>query len=196
MGAALRFGGGGLIVPRILSGHGRGRHLAGPKDRRVRPTGARVRQSLFDILAPRLSGARFLDLCAGSGAMGLEALSRGAAHATFVDRAVGSQKLILRNLAALGTAGQATVLKAEAVSALGALRRSGQLFDIVYFDPPYESDVYEPALEGLAAVLAPGGVVIAEHFHKRPLPETIGALSRSRQTRAGDHVLTFYELRS
>lgn len=182
-------------MPRILSGQARGRRVAGPRGGDVRPTGARVRQSLFDIVSTRIDGARLLDLCAGTGAVGLEALSRGASRVVFVDRASGAVGLVQRNLEAMGAVpSRARVLKQDALLALEGLGRSGEAFDIVFFDPPYESDVYEPALErmGTGRLLAEGGVVIAEHFHKRVLPETIGALCRIRQVRVGDHVLSFY----
>lgn len=182
-------------MPRILSGKTRGRRLAGPRGGDVRPTGARVRQSLFDILSARIDGARLLDLCAGTGAVGLEALSRGASRVVFVDRAQGAVGLVQRNLQAMGVApSRAWVLRQDALLALKGLGRSGEAFDIVFFDPPYESGVYEPALEsmGEGRLLAEGSVVIAEHFHKRALPETIGALVRTRQVKVGDHVLSFY----
>ena len=163
----------------------------------MRPTGARVRQSLFDILAPRLTGAAFLDLCAGSGAVGLEALSRGAARAVFVDKARSAAALVEKNLRLSGaTSPRGTVILADALAALKTLARKGERFDIVFFDPPYESPLYEAVLEraGRGELLAAGGLLIAEHFHKRALPETIGGLARTRQVKVSDHVLSFYEV--
>jgi 16S rRNA (guanine(966)-N(2))-methyltransferase RsmD len=182
-------------MSRIIGGHGKGRRLSAPGGQATRPTGARVRQTLFDILAPRLPGCRFLDALAGSGAVGLEALSRGAARVVLVDRSGAAVSAIRENLALLKCApGQAQVLRQEALVALAALGDSGVRFDVIYLDPPYASELYEPLLEavGRFGLLAPGGLVVAEHFHKRALPETMGRLHRSREVRVGDHRLSFY----
>jgi 16S rRNA (guanine(966)-N(2))-methyltransferase RsmD len=184
-------------MTRIIAGGGKGRRLKAPKGLETRPTGARVRQTLFDILAPRLPGCRFLDAFAGSGAIGLEALSRGAQLAVLVDSgasAIASIRENSRVLAPLG--GEVLTFRQDARVALPALAAQGRRFDIVYLDPPYDSDLYERALEAIdkSDLLAEGGVVVAEHFHKRVLPETIGRLLRRRSVRVGDHVLGFYEM--
>ncbi|HEY7411384.1 MAG TPA: 16S rRNA (guanine(966)-N(2))-methyltransferase RsmD [Vicinamibacteria bacterium] len=181
-------------MTRIIGGQGKGRRLTAPRGDRTRPTGARLRQSLFDILAPRLPGCRFLDLCAGSGAVGLEALSRGAAHVTLVDEDAAAVASIRANAAVLqGAGGETRVLRQEARAALAGLRASGDRFDVIFVDPPYDSPQYEVVIEAADAVMAEGGVVVAEHFHKRDLPETIGRLSRTRGARIGDHRLSFYQ---
>ena len=182
-------------MSRIIGGHGKGRRLSAPGGQATRPTGARVRQTLFDILAPRVPGCRFLDALAGSGAVGLEALSRGAARVVLVDQSGAAVAAMRENLALLkGAPGQAQVLRQEALVALAALGDSGVRFDVIYLDPPYASELYEPLLEavGRFGLLAPGGLVVAEHFHKRALPETMGRLHRSREVRVGDHRLSFY----
>lgn len=182
-------------MTRIIGGQGKGRRLATPRGDATRPTAARVRQTLFDILAPELRGCRFLDACAGSGAVGLEALSRGAARVVFVDTSAAALESLRANLAALRAAGgEAQVLRQDARTALRALDEAGLCFDIVYLDPPYDSALYEALLEelGRSSLLEPGGLVVAEHFHKRALPETIGLLLRTRQVRVGDHRLSFY----
>jgi 16S rRNA G966 N2-methylase RsmD len=150
-------------MSRIIGGAGKGRRLKTAGGDSTRPTGARVRQSLFDILAPLIPGCRFLDAFAGNGGVGLEALSRGAAKVVLVDKAAAAVEAAKENARAL--------------------------------DPPYAGDLYEPLLArlGEGPLLAEGGVVVAEHFHKRPLPETIGALTRTRQKRVGDHCLSFYQ---
>jgi 16S rRNA (guanine(966)-N(2))-methyltransferase RsmD len=181
-------------VSRIIGGAGKGRRLKTAAGDATRPTGARVRQTLFDILAPRVPGCRFLDAFAGSGGVGLEALSRGASRVVLVDhdaRAVAAARENARALARSG--GEVQVFRQDATLAIQALADEGREFDLVYLDPPYASELYEPllALAG-ARLLAPGGVVVAEHFHKRALPERIGALSRTRQKRVGDHCLSFY----
>jgi len=181
-------------VSRIIGGAGKGRRLKTAAGDATRPTGARVRQSLFDILAPRIRECRFLDAFAGNGGVGLEALSRGALRVVLVDRsaaAVGAARENARALAHAG--GEVQVFRQEAHIALAALADEGRQFDVVFLDPPYASDLYEPLLElSGERLLAAGGVVVAEHFHKRSLPERIGALIRTRQKRVGDHCLSFY----
>ena len=180
-------------MARIIGGSGKGRRLQAPKGDVTRPSAARLRQSLFDMLAPRLPGCRFLDLFAGSGAVGLEALSRGAAHVTLVDASAAAVDSIRRNLASLAAAGGDTrVLRQDARAALIGLAAAGEPFDVVYVDPPYDSDLYLPVLEATAAVLRADGVVVAEHFKKRELPERIGRLLRTRVAQTGDHRLSFY----
>ncbi len=182
-------------MARIIAGRSRGRRLKAPKGREVRPTGARVRQTLFDVLAPRLAGCRFLDAFAGSGAVGLEALSRGAARSVLVETSGTAVRAIQENARALGNAvGELRVFRQDARVALPALAEHGERFDVIYLDPPYDADLYEPVIaqadgEGL---LAEGGVLVAEHFHKRALPERIGRLFRTREIRIGDHRLSFY----
>jgi 16S rRNA (guanine(966)-N(2))-methyltransferase RsmD len=181
-------------VSRIIGGAGKGRRLKTAAGDATRPTGARVRQSLFDILAPRIPGCRFLDAFAGNGGVGLEALSRGAARVVLVDRSAAALEAARENARLLAQAGgEVQVFRQEAGTALAALAAEGRQFDVVYLDPPYASDLYEPLL-GLSGerLLAAGGVVVAEHFHKRALPERIGALVRTRQKRVGDHCLSFY----
>ena len=183
-------------MARIIAGAGKGRRLRTAGGDATRPTGARVRQSLFDILAPVIPGCRFLDAFAGNGGVGLEALSRGAARVVLVDRSVGAVEAAQANARALAAAGgEVQVFRQEARTALGALGDQGQRFDVVYLDPPYDSDLYEPLLAELgdeSSTLADDGVVVAEHFHKRALPERIGALERTRLKRVGDHCLSFY----
>jgi len=182
-------------MSRIIGGAGKGRRLKTAAGDSTRPTGARVRQVLFDILAPVVPGCRFLDAFAGSGGVGLEALSRGAATVVLVDHGAAAVEAAKANARALARAGgEVQVFRQDARTAMGALGDQGMRFDIVYLDPPYASDLYEPllALLGEGPLLAEGGVVVAEHFHKRSLPERIGALVRTRAKRVGDHVLSFY----
>jgi 16S rRNA (guanine(966)-N(2))-methyltransferase RsmD len=181
-------------MSRLIGGQGRGRRLKSPPGDHTRPTGARVRQTLFDILAPEVPGARFLDLCAGGGGVGLEALSRGARRVVLIDRSAGAVEAIRANAAALqGLGGEVQVFRQEALAAATGLAATGQRFDVVFLDPPYESDLYEPLLEAAGqSLLDEEGVAVAEHFHKRVLPERIGRLVRRRSVRIGDHRLTFY----
>lgn len=182
-------------MSRIIGGQSRGRRLRSPKGLETRPTGDRVKQTLFDILAPMVPGCRFLDAFAGNGGVGLEALSRGASRVALVDQSAAAVDAIRENLELLaGAGGDVRVYRQDARIALAALADPGVRFDVVYLDPPYASDLYEPLLEqvGTTGLLEEGGVVVAEHFHKRVLPETIGGLTRWRSVRVGDHRLTFY----
>jgi 16S rRNA (guanine966-N2)-methyltransferase len=157
-----------------------------------------VRQTLFDILAPRIRGARFLDVFAGGGGVGLEALSRGAAQVVLVDSSGPAVEVLRHNARALSDGGgEVQIFRQDARTALGALADRGRRFDIVYLDPPYASELYEGVLDdlGRAGILADNGFVVAEHFHKRALPETIGGLERTRTVRVGDHCLSFYRRR-
>lgn len=182
-------------MSRIIGGAGKGRRLRTAAGDSIRPTAARVRQSLFDILAPLIPGCRFLDAFAGNGGVGLEALSRGAAKVVLVDRDAAAVHVAKENARALAHAGgEVQVFRQDARTAMAALADEGLRFDVVYLDPPYASDLYEPLLSllGEGPLLAEGGVVAAEHFHKRLLPERIGGLVRTRQRRVGDHWLSFY----
>lgn len=182
-------------MTRIIAGTAKGRRLHTPSGALTRPTGARVRQALFDILAPRLPGCRFLDACAGSGGIGLEALSRGAARVVFVDNDAAAVRVLRDNARLLAAAGgEVEVLRQDVRLALQALGESGRRFDVIYLDPPYGGGLYEELIRAAEAsrLLADDGVLVAEHFKKRALPETSGRLSRTRSARVGDHVLSFY----
>jgi len=127
--------------------------------------------------------------------VGLEALSRGAAAVVLVDSAAPAVTAIRANAAALARAGgDVRIVRQDARVALAAFADAGERFDVIYLDPPYDSDLYEAALEqaGRKGLLAEQGVLVAEHFHKRALPERIGGLARTREVRVGDHRLSFY----
>jgi 16S rRNA (guanine(966)-N(2))-methyltransferase RsmD len=186
-----------VISLRIISGKFRGRRLKSPPSLGTRPTSDRLRETLFNILAPRISGARFLDLCAGSGAVGIEALSRGAAHATFVDKSRKMYALIEDNLQALKIDDREfEVISSEAARFLGRFEEKGsQPFDIVFFDPPYAAD-YETVLnyvgENAATLLGEDGVMVVEHEKRRDLASVFVALERYRLLKQGDSRLSFY----
>ncbi len=163
----------------------------------VRPTSDRLRESLFNVIAPRIEGARFLDLCAGSGAVGIEALSRGAAHVTFVDRSRKMCGLIESNLDLCGVPeDQTEVVLSEAGEFLRrANARHAQEWDIAFFDPPYATD-YRPvhATFGAGSLLrAAGGLLVVEHHHKNELKDAVGRIRRWRILKQGDSCLSFYE---
>jgi 16S rRNA (guanine(966)-N(2))-methyltransferase RsmD len=183
---------------RIIAGKYRGRRLKSPPSLKTRPTSDRLRETLFNILAPWIAGARFLDLCAGSGAVGIEALSRGAAHITFVDQSRRMCALIEANLDELGVdEDEGEVVCVEASSFLRRrAKKEMDSFDLIFFDPPYESD-YETVLERLGlrdgALLASEAVVVVEHHKKRELKQEFGSLHSCRVLRQGDSCLSFYE---
>ena len=182
---------------RIIAGKYRGRKLKSPPSLQTRPTSDRLRETLFNILAPRVKGARVLDLCAGSGAVGIEALSRGAAHATFVDQSRRMCALIETNLEELGVDDdEREVVSSEVLAFLRRrAKRESPSFDIVFFDPPYASD-YEAVLDSLGenkgCLLAEDGLVIVEHHKKKELKEEFGSLHRYRSLKQGDSCLSFY----
>jgi 16S rRNA (guanine966-N2)-methyltransferase len=161
----------------------------------TRPLSDRVKQTLFGILEPDLPGANFLDLYAGSGAGGIEALSRGAAHATFVEHHPGAVATIRRNLDRTGLAGseRASVVRADALMWLHEAEAGGEAYEIVLVDPPYDdTQALTGALAMLAPVLRPGARVVAKHFWRSPPPATVGLLASERERRFGDTALTFY----
>jgi len=180
---------------RIIAGKYRGRKLRTPTSLQTRPTSDRLRETLFNILAPRIEGARFLDLCAGTGAVGLEALSRGAAHVTFVDQSRKMSALIKDNCDSLKIDDKAITLVTAGASDFSRrqAKTSNQLFDIVFFDPPYAMDysILNHA-DGPGMLLADEGLLIVEHYKKNELPAEFGDLRRFRQVRQGDSVLSFY----
>jgi 16S rRNA (guanine966-N2)-methyltransferase len=179
---------------RIIAGEFKGRRLETPRGFRTRPTADQVRIALMDTLAPRLAGARMLDLFCGAGGVGLEALSRGAAHVTFVERDRAALDALRRNVAALGVAARVDVLTLAVERALGRLAGAGAAFDLVFLDPPYGSDAVAATLELLAtgAVTTPAALVVAQHPTKRPPPSERGRLRAYRTRRFGETTLTFF----
>lgn len=180
---------------RVIAGGSRGRRLRAPCGHATRPTAARVRESLFSRLGARLDfkGLGVLDLFAGSGALGIEALSRGAARAVFVDRARAAGAAIRRNLAALELGGRALVIGAEVDQALGKLARRGERFDLVLMDPPYGAGACEPVLRRLVDLdlLAAGAHVGVEMSRREAPPRQIG-LARVSVATLGDHTIALY----
>lgn len=191
---------------RIIAGTFRSRSLVAPPGLSTRPSSDRLRETLFNVLAPRIEGSIFLDLYAGSGAVGLEAISRGAARATFVERAPAALKILNANVEGLGIRSGVRV-HAKSVSAF--LRSAAgsapkpetnlkpEEYEVVFLDPPYgaaEEYAVTLGLLGGAAqgILAPGAVVIAEHRRKQQLDEQYGKLKRTRLLEQGDAALSFY----
>ncbi len=179
---------------RVIAGEWKGRKLSTPAGRRTRPTADRVRTALMDTLGPWLPGARFLDLFAGAVGVGIEALSRGAAEAVFVEADPITLASLRENLTRLGVEGRGRVRRREVPEAIEAFKRAGARFRLVFLDPPYGYGLAEETLECLAdgALLERHGVVIAQHLTKEPLPERVGSLVRWRTRRFGETTLTFF----
>lgn len=176
---------------RIIAGTLKGRRLVTPTWAGLRPTADKLRETLFNVLAPRMAGARVLDGFAGTGALGIEALSRGAAHVTFVEQQRRASALVEENLRRCGIADGYAIIRRPFEAALRALPPSSR-FDVILLDPPY--DLADPAsvLAVGGARLTPGGVLVLEHAARRPPPEAAGEISRVRQIRSGDSVLSVY----
>jgi 16S rRNA (guanine966-N2)-methyltransferase len=180
---------------RIIAGKYRGRRLKSPSSSQTRPTSDRLRETLFNVLAPRVEGSRFLDLCAGTGAVGIEALSRGAAHVTFVDKSKKTCALIKANADGLEIdASKLEIVTAEAAAYLRR-REIKSPFDIIFFDPPYDAD-YQSVLTFIGKqtkqLMFEEGVLIVEHFSKQNFAETLGQLTAYRTLKQGDSSLSFY----
>jgi 16S rRNA (guanine966-N2)-methyltransferase len=181
---------------RVIAGSAKGRRLATLRTLALRPTPDRVREALFNILGARIDGAAVLDLFAGSGAIGLEALSRGARLTCFVEAHAPACHLIENNLRLCGLRAQGSVLCRDVLDALPALKGRGQAFEMIFLDPPYRTSLVEDALHQLGdgRLLTAHGQVIAEHFFKRVLLEGYGRLRRVRVARFGDVALSFYRV--
>lgn len=175
---------------RIIAGRYKGRRLATPKWPGLRPTSDKLRETLFNILAPRLDGARVLDGFAGTGALGIEALSRGAVHVTFADRDRRAIALTTENLRRCGITGGYAMMRGgiEAIAQPAPYR----LFDLILLDPPYDHADLEATVESVGRTLADGGVLVLEHARRRSAPDAAGELIRTRDVVSGDSALAFY----
>lgn len=175
---------------RVIAGRFKGRTLLTPTWEGIRPTSDRLRETLFNVLAADVPGARVLDVYAGTGAVGLEASSRGAASVTFVEQDRRAVALIRQNLARCAGAEGCAIVARDAAEAL----RSGRFgpFDIVFLDPPYATPAREAALELAATHVADDGVLVFEHASRQRPPARAGRLALTRTLRQGDSALAFY----
>ena len=179
---------------RVIGGHDRGRRLQAPRGLRTRPTADRVRVTLFDVLGPAVVGARVLDLFAGTGAVGIEALSRGAARVVLVERDQSALRALRGNLAALGASrATARVLAGDVLHLLPILGAEEGPFDLVFIDPPYATSLAARTLEALAAarVCHDGSEVVVQHSTRTVLPAVPGLVTHRRPRRFSDTALTF-----
>jgi len=181
---------------RVIAGTLKGRKLDTPTWEGIRPTSDKLRETLFNVVAQRVPGARVLDGYAGTGAIGIEALSRGASHVTFVDDDVRSVKLVERNLARCGVSDRYVIIRArlggETPAQLPGLPTGS--FDLAVLDPPYDEQQLTASIAAIEPLVAPGGLLVLEHARKRSSPESAGKLSRTRVLNSGDSALSFYEL--
>ena len=187
---------------RIIAGKFRSRQLKSLKGLALRPTSDRLRETLFNVLADLVPGSRFVDLFAGTGAVGIEALSRGASEVIFIEKHAPAVALIKKNLESLEIRNHIRVLAQDGVQALERLAAEpaalASRIDLLFFDPPYADEAqYGNVLSflGKSNLLADGAVVIAEHLRALDLPESFGKLERARVLRQGDAALSFYRYR-
>jgi 16S rRNA (guanine966-N2)-methyltransferase len=182
---------------RVIAGKYRSRTLRSLKGQALRPTSDRLRETLFNILNPAVEGSVFVDLYAGTGAVGIEALSRGARSVILIEQHPPAAALIRRNVESLGIFGKAEILGVDVLQGLERLEARHLHAQFVFLDPPYAAEEeYQRVLEflGGSPIVAPGGRVIVEHLRKRALPEQIGELELARVVEQGDAALSFFRL--
>src|ERR1700733_1003759 len=183
---------------RVIPGPYRSRPLSAPRGDKTRPTSDRLRETLFNVLSPRIAGSRFVDLYAGTGAVGIEAMSRGAEYVWFAEKAAPAIAAMRGNLAALKIMGGYTLEIRGVGAMLERMGKMSQPVDIVFLDPPYEAEAeYAGTLNFLGSargrgILATNAVVIAEHGSKAKLAERYGALEQTRRIKQGDAALSFF----
>lgn len=179
---------------RIVAGSLKGRQLELPKGSQARPTSDRAREAVFNILMPRIYGAKVLDMFAGSGALGVEAISRGAADCVFVELDRANAKALRQSLERFGLSGQqAQVIGGDFRQVAPQLIREGKRFDLIFLDPPYEAGFYEAAFDFSRKLLAPEGMVISEHERGWTIPEPEGFVLEDRR-QYGKNTMSFYRL--
>jgi 16S rRNA (guanine(966)-N(2))-methyltransferase RsmD len=181
---------------RVIAGTLKGRQLKTPKWEGLRPTSDKLRETLFNVLGPRVAAARVLDGYAGTGAVGIEALSRGAAHVTFLEQDRRAVLLIVENLSRCGVENGYAIIRAPVGRAVATLQADPALvpFDIILLDPPYDRPPERVLSEvgGHDRLLAPGGILVLEHARRAQPPDTAGRLARTRLLTSGDSALSFY----
>lgn len=178
---------------RIIAGHLKGRRLRGPAGTGVRPTSDGLRETLFNVLGPTIDGLRVLDAFAGTGALGLEALSRGASGVTFVERDRREVRVLEANVAACGVQ-EACVIIRDDFLRIDGRHDIPHAFDLALLDPPYDLKDLDAVVATAAALLGPNGRVVLEHARRRESPDAVPGVQRTRVLAAGDSALSFYSL--
>ena len=183
---------------RIISGLSKGRRLVTPKHPSVRPTSDRVKESMFNILGDRVEGKVVLDLFAGTGNLGIEALSRRAKKAVFVEKGRESLRLIQKNLAQCNLEGQSEILAKDVNRAIGILKQRGESFDLILMDPPYEKGWVQKTMMKLNShpIYHGDSILVVEHGRREPLPNSVNGWNLIRQQRVGDTMISFLTPRS
>ncbi|TCS93099.1 16S rRNA (guanine(966)-N(2))-methyltransferase RsmD [Hazenella coriacea] len=181
---------------RIIAGTARGTKLKMVPGKHVRPTADRVKESLFQVIGPRFDGDNILDLFAGSGALALEALSRGANQAILVDQSKSSIETIRVNVAATKMSNQVEIIRRDARAAIHLLKKKGLQFDIIFLDPPYLENLLIPVIQSIVKeeLLKEEGLVVAEYPSREQLPEKFGALVETRRLDYGDTTISLYRI--
>ncbi|MCM8775544.1 MAG: 16S rRNA (guanine(966)-N(2))-methyltransferase RsmD [Candidatus Omnitrophica bacterium] len=179
---------------RIIGGDFKSRKIYFPKSRLTRPMTDRTKETVFNILGGLVAGKHVLDLYAGSGSLGLEALSRGALHVTFVDRAQWAVPVIYKNLGLLGLQPKARVLKGDVLKLIPKLQREGKLFSLVFVDPPFNQGLVKKTLIKLDAsgILTPFAQIVVGHSRHEELPTELQQLRLTRTKRIGQSCLSFF----
>ncbi len=180
---------------RVIGGELKGRRLSAPKGNLLRPTADRVKEALFNILSGSTQGTRFLDLFAGTGSVGIEAISRGAKHTVFVETNPFHLNALRRNVERCGIKEKTTIVMAHATSFIKQANRGNESFDIIFMDPPYFDRALEEVLEnpGLPLLLEGEGRLIVEHFHKTLLRDYYRLIKKEREYYYGDSILSFFK---
>ena len=178
---------------RIISGISKGRKLVTPRDHSLRPTSDRVKESIFNALQGKLEGKVVLDLFAGTGNLGIEALSRGAKKTIFVEKGRQALRLIQRNLNLFGLKDRSEIFPKDANRAIGILKQKGESFDLILMDPPYEKGLIHKTLTTLNShqIFHKDSILVVEHNRREPLPRTLGGWNLIRQRRIGETVISF-----
>ena len=184
---------------RVISGSARGTHLLDLGDADIRPTLDRVKESFFNQVGQDLSGRTFLDLFAGTGSMGIEALSRGAKEVIFIEKDAAAHALVTRNLQKCRMMSEDQInrwqlINQDALEFILILKEKDVHFDLIYVDPPFSDNFYKKFLTLLPDILKRNGFIIVEHFHKTKLQESYGRLKSFKDRRLGDTCLSFFEM--
>jgi 16S rRNA (guanine966-N2)-methyltransferase len=178
---------------RIISGTSKGRKFATPRSQSLRPTSDRVKESIFNILRVEMEGNVVLDLFAGTGNLGIEALSRGAKKAIFVEKERQAIRFIQRNLTQLGLEERSEIVPKDTNRAIGILKQRGKSFDLILMDPPYEKGLIQKTLIKLSShpIYHKDSILVIEHNRREPLPDTVAGWNLIRQRRIGDTIISF-----
>lgn len=185
-----------VSIIRITGGSVKGRNLISPKGAKTRPASGALRESLFNIIRDNIQGARCVDLFAGVGTIGLEALSRGASGCVFIEKDRGAARILRRNIDLCGFRSVAEVYTGDAITLLSRLEKKGEHFTFVFVDPPYHAGLLTKTLKklGVSSVVAPGGIVVVQRSSREEVPLVVGRLKLEREVRFGETILSFYSV--